>query len=333
MPSRLPTDVSSLAKFIVSPECRSIAILTGAGVSVAAGIPDFRSPGGMYDALRPELITATAAQRRAMAADPTAVVLKDMFFANAFPYLEVRRPFILGTRERRWRATLSHRFAELLHAKTGKLTRLYTQNIDGLDYQTALPTEKIVAVHGSIGKVACEGCGAPMEFDAFCAEVRARIKDLYGVDSAAPAESTPIPCPACHRPLVKPTTVLFGSSLPAEFFERSAEDLPSVDLLLVAGTSLVVSPANSLVYRVPDSAVRAVINAEPVGQELGIRYSPGGRDLFLGGECDDTFLALMVQLGWADDLARLDAELPAASQKRLRALLAAGVGDDDFTTV
>ena len=68
-------------------------------------------------------------------------------------------------------------------------------------------------------------------------------------------------------------------------------------------------------------------------QELGIRYSPGGRDLFLGGECDDTFLALMVQLGWADDLARLDAELPAASQKRLRALLAAGVGDDDFTTV
>ena len=95
MPSRLPTDVSSLAKFIVSPECRSIAILTGAGISVATGIPDFRSPGGMYDTLRPELITATAAQRRAMAADPTAVVLKDMFFANAFPYLEVRRPFIL----------------------------------------------------------------------------------------------------------------------------------------------------------------------------------------------------------------------------------------------
>ena len=45
-----------------------------------------------------------------------------------------------------------------LHKRTGKLTRLYTQNIDGLDYQCELPSDKIVAVHGSIGRVACEGC-------------------------------------------------------------------------------------------------------------------------------------------------------------------------------
>ena len=93
-----------------------------------------------------------------MRQDPITVVMKDMFFQNAFPYLEVRRPFILGTRARKWKATLSHRFAELLHKRTGKLTRLYTQNIDGLDYQCELPSDKIVAVHGSIGRVACEGC-------------------------------------------------------------------------------------------------------------------------------------------------------------------------------
>ena len=59
---------------VLRSRCQSVAFLTGAGVSVAAGIPDFRSPGGMYDTLRPELLTATAAQRRAMALDPTTVV-------------------------------------------------------------------------------------------------------------------------------------------------------------------------------------------------------------------------------------------------------------------
>lgn len=131
-------------------------MLTGAGVSCAAGIPDFRSPGGMYSTLRPELITATASQRAAMAADPVSVVERSMFLSNPFPYLEVRRPFILGTQEQRWRATISHHFIELLHAKAGKLTRLYTQNIDGLDFQTSLPPELIVPVHGSMGSVACE---------------------------------------------------------------------------------------------------------------------------------------------------------------------------------
>jgi len=55
-------DLAQVARFILSPQCRSIGILTGAGVSCSAGIPDFRSPGGMYDTLRPELITATPAQ-------------------------------------------------------------------------------------------------------------------------------------------------------------------------------------------------------------------------------------------------------------------------------
>ena len=147
-----PNDLASVARFILSADCKSIAILTGAGVSVAAGIPDFRSPGGLYDTLKPELITATPQQQRAMMQDAMSVVYKDMFFANSFPYLEVRRPFILGTREHKWKATLSHHFFEMLHTQTNKLTRLYTQNIDGLDFQCKqLPSDKIVPVHGSIG--------------------------------------------------------------------------------------------------------------------------------------------------------------------------------------
>ena len=267
--TKRPADLAGVARYLLSPECKTVAILTGAGVSAAAGIPDFRSPGGMYDTLRPELITASPLQRRAMRAEPMTVVMRDMFFANAFPYLEVRRPFILGTQEHRWRATLSHRFFELLHVRTKKLARLYTQNIDGLDFQcTRLPRDKIVPVHGSIGQARCEGCGTEAPFDAFCDQVRANIKDIYRVDSTAPLDSSPINCESCHRPLVKPTTVLFGSNLPQAFFARSAEDMPSIDLLIIAGTSLVVSPANSLVYRASQEAIRLIVNDEPVGAEV-----------------------------------------------------------------
>jgi NAD-dependent SIR2 family protein deacetylase len=313
-----PMDIAGLAKFILSSDCKSIAILTGAGVSVASGIPDFRSPGGMYDTLKPDLITATPEQRNAMKMDPTAVVMWDMFRQNSFPYLEVRRPFILGTRKQQGKATIAHRFFELLQMKTNKLTRLYTQNIDGLDRQcNQIPEDKIVNVHGTLSKASCEGCGHKMNFDDFCDAVEANIRDIYNPE-AGPAKSTPILCEKCQKPLVKPETVLFGRSLPSEFFERAEEDLPSCDLLILAGTSLVVSPANSLAYRVPDKTVRVVVNNDPVGQELGIDYSPDSeRDFFAQGQCDKVFLDLIVALGWLEDLKAHQDDLPPISAKLL----------------
>lgn len=327
---KVPTDLAGVARLICSPQCKSVAILTGAGVSVSSGIPDFRSPGGMYDTLRPDLITATPAERRLMESDPTYVVEKSMFMRNAFPYLEVRRPFILGTRERRWRATIAHRFAELLHVKTGKLTRVYTQNIDGLDRQCdGIPPERIVNVHGSIGTASCESCGESVDFDEFCDDVRTSIKDIYKVDSDAPLESAEIKCRKCGRPTVKPTTVLFGGSMPSEFFECSAKDLPSVDLLIVAGTSLVVSPANSLVYNVPDTTIRVIVNKDPVGMELGIQYGPGAtRDFFAQGSCDEIFLELIAELGWIETLVEKVEELPEASATLLRAKLGSRSGGE-----
>lgn len=281
-------------------------MLTGAGVSVASGIPDFRSPGGMYDTLRPDLITCNKYERQLMEMDPTYVVTWDIFQQNPFPYLEVRRPFILGTQKRQWKATIAHRFAELLHKKTNKLTRVYTQNIDGLDRQCDLiPDDKVVSVHGSISKASCEGCGAEMDFDEFCGEVSKNIKDIYKVDPDAPEESTPVFCRSCQKPLVKPSTVLFGRSLPEEFWTCADQDMPSLDLLIVAGSSLVVSPANSLVYNAAKTAKRVVINLDPVGEALGIDYSDtkDNRDLFLQGYCDQVFLGLIQELGWLDDLA------------------------------
>lgn len=247
-----------------------------------------------------------------MQADPTAVVQEDMFFANPFPYLEVRRPFILGTQRQQWKATISHWFMKFLEEEK-LLTRLFTQNIDGLDYHTGISPDSVCNVHGSIGQVACEACGAAMPLDEFCDAVRANIKDIYGVDASAPKESTPILCKRCNKPTVKPTTVLFGASLPEEFFQRLPTDLPQADLLIVAGTSLQVSPANSVVYKVPKGCPRLIVNKEPVGAELGIDYSGSAatRDVFAGERgCDEVFLELINLLGWKDKLARVQDQLP-----------------------
>jgi len=356
---RPPSDLAGLAKYILSDQCKSIVALTGAGVSVASGIPDFRSPGGMYDTLRPDLITASPHERQLMSYDPTYVVSWEIFRQNQFPYLEVRRPFILGTRDRKWKATIAHRFFELLETKfpanNKKLTRLYTQNIDGLDMQCEdLPELKIVHVHGTLSKVQCEGCGHTSNYDAFCDAVRDQIRDIYSAEdddqlrtSSPPSSSTNILCERCNQPLVKPSTVLFGRNLPSEFFELSQVDLPTCDLLLVAGTSLVVSPANTLVYdgRLPESTLRVIVNRDPVGMELGIEYSDDdgehdgeatlvtedsntitagksqshvrtsltGRDLWAQGDCDNVFLELIYHLGWMNDLEAKSHLLPPTS--------------------
>ena len=119
----------------------------------------------------------------------------------------MRRPFILGTQAKKWKATLFHRFLEVLDSK-GKLLRLFTQNIDGLDFQTGIAPDKICACHGSVGQAACENCGAPIDFDEYCALVRTNIKDIYGQDASAPKQSTNIRCKKCGGNTLKPTTVL-----------------------------------------------------------------------------------------------------------------------------
>jgi NAD-dependent deacetylase sirtuin 2 len=116
---------------IKSGAIKNVAFLCGAGVSTSSGIPDFRSAGGLYDTLRPELLTASPSQRQALMDDPTMVVNYALFKENQLPYLEVRRPFILGAIEQRWKATLTHFFMQVVHDKK-ILKRVYTQNIGNI---------------------------------------------------------------------------------------------------------------------------------------------------------------------------------------------------------
>jgi NAD-dependent SIR2 family protein deacetylase len=106
------------------------------------------------------------------------------------------------------------------------------------DQCTKLPRDKVIPVHGSMDRAACAQCGEESDYGEFCEKVRTQIKDLSGKDPSAPRESTPITCPHCERPAMKPNIVLFRSSLPATFFENVPQDVSDVDLLIVMGTSL-----------------------------------------------------------------------------------------------
>jgi NAD-dependent SIR2 family protein deacetylase len=143
MANTMEQRIQHVADLILNGTLKRIAVLCGAGISVGSGIPDFRSPRGMYDTLRPNLLTASDADREAMVEDPTWVVNKELFMRNSLPYLEVRRPFIIGTAKRQWRPSLSHMFLRVCYDK-GLLHRVYTQNIDGLDFATGVPTDRII---------------------------------------------------------------------------------------------------------------------------------------------------------------------------------------------
>ena len=236
------------------------------------------------------------------------------------------RPFILGTAESKWRMTLAHLLPRLLHDR-GLLHRLFTQNIDGIDYQAGLPAELIVAVHGSLGKVACEACGAAHAYAPFQRAVRGQIRDIYGVDAAAPQASTPILCEQCRQPAVKPATVLYGRELPREFFlaQRAlitgqGQGPGPADLLLVLGSSMTVFPAAGLPAHLPPAARCIVINREAVPTGLD-----AARCSFIGGDADELVLALLQELGWRDDL-RVHADKLCDHSRALLARSGIGAG-------
>mmetsp|Transcript_2437 Transcript_2437/g.5590 ORF Transcript_2437/g.5590 Transcript_2437/m.5590 type:complete len:312 (+) Transcript_2437:96-1031(+) len=295
---------------------RRVAVLLGAGISVGSGIPDFRSPGGMYATLRPDLLTATQNQRAAMAAEPTTVVSWSLFRENQLPYLELRRPFILGVAEGRWRPSLAHYFLRELDDR-GKLRRCYSQNIDGLEMMTGIDPAKVVTCHGSLGKISCEFCSKSVDREVFVKMLRENVRDIYGEDESAPQDSSMVPCPSCKRPGLKPSTVLYGRNLPEDFFRAMHDDFPNeIDCVVVIGTSLTVSPANQIPMLAARNVPRVVINLEPVGEDLGLSFS-SNRDHFLGGPSDQTCAELLRELGWIEEFKEKYYESMAPDSRKM----------------
>ncbi|RPD62314.1 NAD-dependent deacetylase sirtuin-2 [Lentinus tigrinus ALCF2SS1-7] len=260
-------DIPSIAKYMKSDLCKKVFVMLGAGVSTAAGIPDFRSPEtGLYSNLQ-----------RLNLPYPEAVFEISYFRENPLPFYTLARELYPG----RFRPTLTHTFVKVL-ADHSYLDTCFTQNIDTLERQAHVPGEKIVEAHGSFADQHCIDCHA--RYDG------AKMK-------AAVENGDIVRCEECDG-LVKPDIVFFGESLPP-LFQRMIPRLREADLLFVIGTSLKVHPFASLTSLVPESCPRVLINMESAG-DIGSRPD----DVVLLGRCDEVIRELARELGWEEELDR-----------------------------
>ncbi|KAB5547292.1 DHS-like NAD/FAD-binding domain-containing protein [Coniochaeta sp. 2T2.1] len=257
--------LDAVADYIKSGECRRILVMTGAGISTAAGIPDFRSPNtGLY---------ANLARLNL----PYAEAVFDISYFREHP-----EPFYVLAQELypgKFHPTISHVFIALLAAK-GLLFHLFTQNIDCLEREAGVPGDLIVEAHGSFATQRCIECKEPYPDDKMLEHVK-----LGQVPR----------CENCSG-LVKPDIVFFGEQLPDVF--RSKQHYPVMaDMVLILGTSLTVHPFASLPETVREDAPRVLFNLERVGG-IGSRAD----DVVELGDCDAGIRKLADALGWRDEL-------------------------------
>mmetsp|Transcript_81908 Transcript_81908/g.222333 ORF Transcript_81908/g.222333 Transcript_81908/m.222333 type:complete len:361 (-) Transcript_81908:23-1105(-) len=262
-------------------ESRRIVVMVGAGMSVAAGIPDFRTPGtGLYDNLEKYNLPY-----------PEAVFDLDFLRKDPAPFYMLCKELWPG----QYRPTLAHYFIALLHQK-GLLLRCYSQNIDSLETLAGLPKEALIAAHGNFDSATCMDTQEKVPPE----EVREAV--MVGAEA----------CYALNRRyggLVKPDIVFFGESLPDRFNELSLRDLQSCDLLVILGTSLKVYPFAGLVNLVKPGTPRLLLNREEVGEELGLMFGePKSADVFVPGDCDAGVLELARLLGCEVELVDLHAK-------------------------
>lgn len=202
---------------------------TGAGISTESGIPDFRSPGGLWSKNMP--------------------IPFDQFVSSAEARAEAwRRKFTLDDACRGVVPNVGHlAVARLIEA--GRFSAVVTQNIDGLHQASGVPAERIVELHGNGTFARCLGCGSRSELH----EVRRRFE----------AEGVAPDCEACGAP-IKSATISFGQPMPAAAMRRAEEAARAADVFLVLGSSLVVYPAASLPLIAKSSgATLVIVNREP----------------------------------------------------------------------
>ncbi|KAI1408261.1 NAD-dependent deacetylase sirtuin-2 [Hypoxylon sp. FL1857] len=257
----------AVAKFIKDGGAKQIVVMTGAGISTAAGIPDFRSPKtGLYHNLT-----------RFDLPHPEAVFEIDFFRSNPAPFYLLAKELYPGN----FSPTISHVFIALL-AKKGLLRMLFTQNIDCLERAAGVPPDKIVEAHGSFATQRCIDCRTEFPDDL----MREYVK-----------RGEPPHCirKGCNG-LVKPDIVFFGEQLPEKFFHNI--NVPALaDLVLVMGTSLLVHPFAGLPRTAREGVPRVLFNLERVG-DLGTRAD----DVLCLGDCDSGVRQLADELGWRDEL-------------------------------
>ena len=216
--------IETIAEWIVAS--KSAVVFVGAGMSTESGIPDFRSPGGVWDRYDPEDF-----QFQRFLTDERSRENYWKMATEMYDSMKDAEP------------NAGHlAIAEL--ERLGKLDCLITQNIDGLHFKAGNSAQRVLELHGTAMAVACVSCGKRFEREP----VQARIVS---------GEKAPR-CEACGG-LLKPATVSFGQAMPeretAEAYRRSEAS----DLFIVVGSSLVVHPAASMPVVAKRAGARLVI--------------------------------------------------------------------------
>ena len=209
-------------------ESRRAVVFTGAGVSTESGIPDFRSPGGIWTKYQPidfrEFISSDEARRETW-----------------------RRKIAVDEAVSQAQPNRGHRAIAQLVAE-GKVSSVITQNIDGLHQRSGIPDDQVIELHGNGTYAACLEC--------------ARRYELAEMFAAFKVNEEPPVC-ACGG-FIKSATISFGQPMPFEPMRRAQAESKSCDLFLAIGSSLVVYPAASFPAVAKQNGSRLVIlNREP----------------------------------------------------------------------
>jgi NAD-dependent protein deacetylase/lipoamidase len=227
----MPTQstVANLKQMIA--EAKRAVVFTGAGISTESGIPDFRSPGGVWTKMAP--------------------IYFDEFLASQDARRETwRRRFEMEEFFKAAEPNRGHRAVDAL-VRRGKVSAVITQNIDGLHEASGIPRDKIIELHGNTTYATCLDCGERYEI--------ADLRVAFERDGDVP------PCDKCLGH-VKTATVSFGQAMPVLAMKRAEQETLAADLCIVLGSSLVVYPAAGFPQLAKENGARLIIvNREETG--------------------------------------------------------------------
>ena len=210
-------------------KARCAVVFTGAGISTESGIPDFRSPGGVWDRYKPIMFDDFIASEEMRRETWRRKIETDKTMVNARP-------------------NRGHRAVAAL-VERGIVSAVITQNIDGLHQASGVPDDKVIELHGNSTYAACLDCRLRYELDDIVAAFR---KD----------ETLPL-CTACGG-MVKTATISFGQAMPEAAMRRAEIETLAADLFIVCGSSLVVYPAAGFpITAKRNGAFLAIVNREP----------------------------------------------------------------------
>jgi NAD-dependent deacetylase len=223
---------SKLAELIAA--ARRVVVFTGAGISTESGVPDFRSPGGVWSRMKPiyfeEFVRSEAKRREAWTRTFTGAAGWTGASPNA-GHAAVARLILAG-----------------------KASSVITQNVDNLHQDSGVPPEQVIELHGNASYAVCLDCGERHEYDM--------LKAPFVEQGVIPV------CRSCGG-LVKSATISFGQSMPEAAMKRAEAESLACDLFLVLGSSLVVYPAAGFpLLAKRNGAKLAIVNREPTEQDV-----------------------------------------------------------------